>query len=525
MSGADSAGKAEREMRKACVRGLPLLLAAVLLTVLLPGARAAEEPWINATGAIVVDYDTGEVYFEKNADVARPAASMSKLMSLYLVFEEIAAGNLALDSYVTASQYAANVSNNSAYSGLERLRAGEGYPVDALIRLIVTESCNGSVIVLAEHISGSEEAFVRRMNDKAAQWGLEAHFADCCGFEDDGNAVTPRAMAAIAGRVITDYPQILKYTSIPSTIFQGKVFYSTNTLLRNGECDGIDGLKTGTTDGAGYCFTGTAVRSGRRIISVVMNSVGYSARMWDSKTLLEYGFACRREREEAWTLAAQSLELDIAAAGPLWPQVENRLTARVSCPEEGIFAALQWEADGVSLGEAEKRWLKNGEELSVPFTVGAGTGPVKAALVLTLPDGAQLRREVELPRPEEDMNFEGRLGVRQVEMYPETVLTVPFRVRLEYPVYGVVSAGWYMDGEPIPDFQNNAFRVGPEDRLSGYTLRGDALTPGRHVLEFRCNTGGLPGIEQASFTAEILVLEDATPSAAPGGFAVEAPAA
>ena len=102
---------------------------------------------------------------------------------------------------------------------------------------------------------------------------------------------------------------------------------------------------------------------------------------------------------------------------------------------------------------------------------------------------------------------------------------MPFRVRLGYPVYGVVCAGWYLDGAPIPDFQNSAFRVGPEDRLSGYTLRGDALAPGRHVLEFRCNTGGLPGIEQAGFTAEILVLEDAAASAGDGGLVVEAPAA
>lgn len=524
-----------RPSRKGSVPQLMnLLLAVTLLVGFGPAARAEETaagaepaaPWVNATGAIVVDFETGEAYYEKDADVARPAASMSKVMSLYLVFEEIAAGNLSLDSYIPASQYAAGISNNPTYSGLERLRAGYLYQVDALIRLIVTESCNGSVIVLAEHIGGGDEGtFVQRMNDKAAQWGIDAHFADACGFEDEGNAVTPRAMAYIARRIIADYPEILKYTSLPSTIFQGKTFYSTNTLLRNGTCDGIDGLKTGTTDGAGYCFTGTAQRAGRRIISVVMNTTGYSARMAESKALLDYGFACRARREEQWARAIQSMEVDLAAQAPLWSRTETGLSARVTCPGEEIFATLRWEAEGAPLGEEETRWLKDGEEVTVPYTVPAGEDPVKAALILTLPDGTETRREAELPRPGEDMSFVGRLGVRQVEMYPETTLTVPFQVRLDQPVRGSVAAGWYLDGEPIPDYQNSAFQVGPDLRSSGYTLKGEQLAPGRHTLEFRCNTEGLPGVEQARFAAEVLVLDGESPAAVSDELPAEVPAA
>ena len=131
---------------------LALVLSAALL---LPGAASASagsKPSVGGSGAIVMDCQTGEVYYEKNADTPRPAASMTKLMSVYLVFEEIAAGNLSLDSYVTASAYAAGISNNRAYSGLERLKTGGRYQVDTLLRLIMTASCNGSVIVLAEHI-------------------------------------------------------------------------------------------------------------------------------------------------------------------------------------------------------------------------------------------------------------------------------------------------------------------------------------------------------------------------------------
>ena len=275
-----------------------LLLVWALLAGLTPVARAAQAPAIQGAGAIVVDFDTGQIYYQKDADVARPVASMTKLMSLYLVFEEIAAGNLSLDSSITASQYAADISNDPVYSGHEGLEPGGRYQVDALLRLITTASCNGSVIVLAEHLGGgSEEAFVQRMNDKATEWGIQAHFADSCGFISEGNAVTPRAMATIARRIITDFPQILDYTSLTSTEFQGKTFRSTNTLMREGALEGIDGLKSGTTKAAGYCFAGTAQRQGRRVISVVLNAPDDSARMADTQALLEYGFARLWERE------------------------------------------------------------------------------------------------------------------------------------------------------------------------------------------------------------------------------------
>lgn len=304
-----------------------LLLVCALLAGSLPTAQAADVPAIQGAGAIVVDFDTGAVYCEKDADVARPVASMTKLMSLYLVFEEIAAGNLSPDSYLTASQYAADISNDPVYSGHEGLEPGGKYRVDDLLRLITTASCNGSVIVLAEHIGGgSEEVFVERMNDKATQWGIEARFADCCGFVSEGNAVTPRAMATIARRIITDFPQILDYTSLVSTEFQGKTFSTTNTLMREGTVEGIDGLKSGTTKAAGYCFTGTAQRHGRRIISVVLNAPSDSARMADTQALLEYGFACR----VAWEIgrieekAHRSRTLVSPVLAPRWEALSSR---------------------------------------------------------------------------------------------------------------------------------------------------------------------------------------------------------
>ena len=465
----------------------------------------------------MVDFQTGEVYYEKNADVARPAASMTKVMSAYLVFEEIAAGRLSLDSYVKASSWAASISNNPAFSGMERLRAGQSYKVDTLLRLIMTESCNGSVIVLAEHIGGgSEAAFVKRMNDKAAEWGIDAHFADACGFMDQGNAVSPRAMAYIAKRIITDYPQILNYTSLKSTTFQGKTFYATNSLLRNGTCAGIDGLKTGTTSGAGYCFTGTAIRNGRRIISVVMNTTSYAARMSESKQLLEYGFACRTAREQAWKQAAQSLKVEVTSSSEyLWPYTESTLTATMSGLTGEIPCTLSWELNGTPIGTPQTDFLlKNGAVSTVTCTPPAGERSLKAALVVTLPDGTVVRREAALAAAPEDLSFTGRLGIRQIELYPEASITVPLRVTCDQGISFTVPAGWYLDGAPLANYQNKTFRLSPDGR-SAFTLRGDALTPGTHVLEFRCNPNGLPGVEQASFAVDILVIgEETAPASA-----------
>lgn len=486
-----------------------IFAAVLLLTLSLPVATAAQEPSVSASGAVVMDFETGEFYYEKNADLPRPVASMTKLMSLYLVFEEMDAGNLSPDSLVTAGARAAAISNNSLYSGLERLRAGENYRVEDLLRIIMTKSCNGSVLVLAEHIGGTEEAFVARMNETAAQWGLNAHFADSFGFQDDGNAVSPRSMALLAQRLIADHPQILDYSSLPEAAFQGKTFLSTNTLLRENMVEGIDGLKTGTTDGAGCCFTGTAQREGRRIISVVMDSASHAARMWESQALLEYGFSCRQARENAWSAIEGSLHADLSAQSPLWAQTEATLTASFSGLTAEAGARVHWEVDGLPVeGSEAPIWLMNGALAEATVLVPAGEGPLPVALVVTLPNGVLLRQEAELERASEPVTFTGRMGARRLELYPETSLRIPFRVRCDRDTYSVIPAGWYLDGEPIPLFQNAAFRVGPEGRTSGYTLVGEELAPGEHLLEFRLNPGALPGVEQTSFPLEILVLSD-----------------
>ena len=250
-----------------------------------------ETPSCSAAAAIVMDCDTGEVYYAKNEDTARPVASMTKVMTAYMVFEAITRGDLSLDSTAVISSRAAAISKDTRYSGMERFQAGQRIPADTLLRLMLVASGNASALALAELTGGTEQALVQAMNAKTAPWGIDAHFADCSGYEDEGNAVTAYAMAYITRRAIIEHPEILGYTALKSVEFQGRIYQTTDVLLRDGGVEGLDGMKTGHTHGAGYCFTGTAERNGRRVIAVVMGTDTAALRMSEAQALLEYGFA------------------------------------------------------------------------------------------------------------------------------------------------------------------------------------------------------------------------------------------
>ncbi|MBR6503925.1 MAG: serine hydrolase [Firmicutes bacterium] len=368
----------------------PILLALMLMIFFSVPVFGAQAPSVGAAGAVVIDYETGEIYYEKNGDTARPIASMTKVMSIYLVFEAIENGELSLDSMVTASSYAAKVSANKNYSGHEGLVAGNQYKVDDLLRVILTASANGSVIVLAEAISGSESAFVQKMNAKAQEMGITAHFADCCGLVSNGNAVTPRAMAQLAVNLIRDYPEVLKYTSLKSTSFNGKTFNSTNSLLKNNSVAGIDGLKTGTTSAAGYCYTATASQNDRRIIAVVMKATSSAARFTDAKAMLEYGFATRAEREVQWA-QAEKMEWAITySPSKVLPLQPVTLTASVSNidADVSIPCSEKWLLNGSPVAETEKDISLTSDTTSTfTYTPSMQEKEVKVTYQLRFPGG------------------------------------------------------------------------------------------------------------------------------------------
>ena len=276
-------------------RLLCLLLSAALL---LPAqASAADRPSITAYSAIVMDYNTGEVLYEKEADTMRVPASMTKVMTAYIIFEELEAGNLTLDTMVPISARNAQISRNqSRYPTAVPLPAGGSVSVDNLLKLILVPSASASCIVMAEYIAGSEAAFVQRMNATAQRLGMQASYQNCHGAHV--HYLTARAQATLVRECIRRFPQMLEYTSLPSITFNGKTYANTNQLLPGAAYayEGVDGFKTGTINAAGYCLSATATRGNQRIISVVLHSSSNATRHTDSRKLLDYGFQVLEER-------------------------------------------------------------------------------------------------------------------------------------------------------------------------------------------------------------------------------------
>ncbi len=245
---------------------------------------------ITSKGACVMDFETGEVYYEFNGNTARVPASMTKIMNVYLIYEALAKGQITLDTVVPISKNVYDKSRNSVYQSVLPLYYDKKYTVDQMLDVIVVYSASGAAVAMAELLGGGSEAeFVKKMNAKATQLGVDAYYKDSCGIAT--NEITPIGMAKLARQIIKDYPDILNRSSQKSVKFHGNTYKTTNHLLDTYYYAGADGLKTGTTSQAGYCFCGTAVRNGRRMISVTMSSSSTGQRFVDTATLLDYGFA------------------------------------------------------------------------------------------------------------------------------------------------------------------------------------------------------------------------------------------
>ena len=243
---------------------------------------------ITASAAIVMDYDTGEVLWEKDADTMRVPASMTKIMTAYIIYQEIEAGNITKDTEFVISDNARAISQDSSYPTAVPL-VGDTVNVDKLLELIMIPSASASCIVAAENICGSEAAFVEHMNTTAQELGMQAAYENCHGARP--HYITARSIAILIRTFIREYPDILNYTAMASMNYNGTVYNNTNRLLSTYYYEGADGFKTGTIAEAGYCLAATAIRNGRRIITVVMNSTSTITRHTDSQWLLDYGFS------------------------------------------------------------------------------------------------------------------------------------------------------------------------------------------------------------------------------------------
>lgn len=266
------------------------LICLVLACALVCGGApcAAAEPaglTVSAPSAVLM-HPSGKVLFEKNAHEPLAPASVTKVMTLLLTMEALDSGAIALDDMVTGSAHAASMGGSQIW-----LKEGEQLTVDEMIKCIVVASANDCAVAMAEHIAGSEEVFVERMNARARELGMEdTHFVNCCGLDADGHLTTAYDIALMSAELIR-HEKIFDYTLIWQDTIRGGAFTLTNTNRLIRSYDGMTGLKTGSTSTAGFCLAATASRDGLDLIAVVMKAETSGARSADITAMLNYGFA------------------------------------------------------------------------------------------------------------------------------------------------------------------------------------------------------------------------------------------
>lgn len=257
---------------------------------------------ITAPSAVLMEASTGTVIFEKDADTARPPASVTKVMTMLLIFDALSDGSISLDDEVTVSEYAASMGGSQVF-----LEPGEVQTVDTMLKCIAVASANDACVAMAEYICGNEEEFVNRMNERAAGLGMEnTHFVNCNGLDAKGHVTSARDIALMSRELIAKYPQIHDYSmiwmeNITHTTNKGTSEFgltNTNKLVRQYEY--ATGLKTGSTGDAKFCVSATAEKNGIELIAVVMAAENSKDRFADAVKLFNYGFGkCQLYTDES----------------------------------------------------------------------------------------------------------------------------------------------------------------------------------------------------------------------------------
>ena len=326
-------------------------------------AKAEGTELIQAPHGVLMEASTGTIIYEKDMDTRVKPASITKIMTLILIFDEIEKGSLHMEDEVITSAYAKSMGGSQVF-----LEEGEKQSVETMIKCIVIASGNDASVAMAEHIAGSEGAFVEKMNERAKGLGMEnTNFEDCCGLtESDNHYTSAHDVALMSRELVTKYPKILDYSSIwMDTIThvteKGTSEFgltNTNKLIRS--YDGCVGLKTGSTSVAKYCVSTVAVRDGITLISVVMTAPDYKVRFKDAAAMLNLGFgSCSLYVDENKKPLS-----DIA--------VEGGVKEELACDYEGTFRYL--DTKGAALDQIEKK-IKQKDKVKAPVKKGdlAGT--------------------------------------------------------------------------------------------------------------------------------------------------------
>lgn len=339
-----------------------ILVSAFLLNVGAVTVRAEGEDLITAPHGVLMEASTGTIIYEKDMDTRVKPASITKIMTLILIFDELEKGNLHMEEEVTTSAYAKSMGGSQVF-----LEEGEKQTVETMIKCIVIASGNDASVAMAEHIAGSEGEFVARMNERAKSLGMEnTHFEDCCGLtESDDHYTSAHDVAIMSRELVTRYPKILDYSSvwmdtITHVTQKGTSEFgltNTNKLIRS--YDGCVGLKTGSTSVAKYCVSTVAVRNGITLISVVMTAPDYKVRFKDAAAMLNLGFGTCK------------LYVDENKEALKKVPVEEGVKEKLSCGYEGEFHYL--DTQGANLENIEKK-IKWKKEIHAPVKKGEQAG-------------------------------------------------------------------------------------------------------------------------------------------------------
>jgi len=348
------------------IAALSLLLSALPLAAAVPAP-----PTIEATSFALIDYASGEVLAASNPDQRVGPASITKVMTAYVVLDEIKQGRMKLEDTAFVSEKAWRQGIDSSESRMF-VQVGTRVPLEALLHGVITQSGNDASVVLAEHVAGSESAFAEMMNQQAAKIGMKnTHFANAPGMPDPQHYSTARDLTLLGRALIQNFPEPYKWFSLPDYSYNGITQPNRNLLLKKDPS--VDGIKTGHTAEAGYCLLSSAQRDGRRLISAVMGTKSWAYREQASLELLNWGF---RFFENAQLM------------GPTKPAGKVHVwKGTASTVEVGTLQPLSITLPRGDAARVQASWQTEGEAIA-PFSAGQKLG----TLTLTL-DGKLLRSE------------------------------------------------------------------------------------------------------------------------------------
>ncbi len=348
--------------KRAFALALCLVLAAALCLPagaeeLTAGRFALPDFDVPCKGAILIEQNSGTVLYEKQPDQQMPIASITKVMTLLLTMEALDSGKVTLQDTVPVSEHAYNMGGSQIW-----LEPGETFTLDEMLKAICVSSANDAAVAVAEFIGGSEPAFAELMNQKAAELGMaNTHFKNACGLDEEGHLSTARDVAIMSREILTHHPSITDYTTIWMDTLRGgeTQLLNTNKLLKR--YNGVNGLKTGTTSGAGVCLSASATRDGLSLIAVVLGSPSSGERFDAATALLDYGFA---NFESACAPVPEGAPAEL----PVQRGSAETVPLVYAMPEN----LLVKKGEGQSLAST----LELPEELEAPVSEGAQVGTV-----------------------------------------------------------------------------------------------------------------------------------------------------